>query len=129
MNLEIPRTNVIDMADKTNFYVNCLLRRLDSLRYFSGQSTQITIMTAITRFYTAISLLKNSRREKRQPRLISVVGLIGRAESAIGTQGSIFVRGELWPARADVPIARGESVRVIGLNRDGLFLVVEQLPS
>jgi membrane-bound ClpP family serine protease len=86
-------------------------------------------MAVITRFCTALSLLKHSRREKRQPRLRSVVGLIGRAESAIGANGAIFVRGELWPARADVPIARGDSVRVIGLNRDGLFLVVEQLPS
>ena len=84
-------------------------------------------MTSIANLLTALSLLKNSRREKRHPAGRPVVSLIGRAETPIGTHGTVFVRGELWPARSDVSIARGESVRVVGLTQDGLCLVVEQL--
>ena len=95
--------------------------QLDSLR-------SISVMTVITKFSTALSLLKHSRFEKRHPGARSLVGHIGRVEIPIGAHGSVYVRGELWPARADSPIASGEKVRVIGLNSDGLFLVVEQLP-
>jgi len=83
-------------------------------------------MTVITRFSTALRLLKRSRLEKKHPVTRSLVGLIGRVESPLGARGSVFVRGELWPAYADAPIASGEKVRVVGLNRDGLFLVVER---
>ena len=85
-------------------------------------------MTVITKFSTALRLLRRSRHKKRYPRVTSVVGLIGRAETLINNQGAIFVRDELWPARADVSIAPGESVRVVGLSRDSLCLVVTEYP-
>lgn len=86
-------------------------------------------MIVITKFCTALRLIRHSRREKRYPRTRSVVGLIGRADTRIAPDGTVFVRDELWAARARVPIESGESVRVIGVNRDRLALVVEQLPS
>ena len=86
-------------------------------------------MTVITKFSTALSLIKESRREKKNPQARFVVGLSGRAETAIAPDGTIFVRGLLWAARADVPIEIGKSVRVIGLSPDRLALVVEPLPS
>jgi len=86
-------------------------------------------MNAITKFSTALRLLKHSRLEKRHPDARSLIGLIGKVESPVGAGGAVFVRGELWPAHADAPIASGEKVRVIALNRDGLFLVVERLAS
>jgi membrane-bound serine protease (ClpP class) len=52
-----------------------------------------------------------------------IIGLRGRARTEIAPEGTVFVRGELWGARAAMRIAEGESVRVIGL--DGLVLKVE----
>lgn len=52
-----------------------------------------------------------------------MIGLMGRAETAIAPEGTIFVRGELWKARSKMSIVPGESVRVIGM--DGLTLDVE----
>ena len=86
-------------------------------------------MPVISKLQTALSLIRQSRREKRNPKARFVVGLIGRAETAIAPDGTIFVRGLLWAARAHVPIEIGESVRVIGLSPDRLALVVEHLPS
>ncbi len=55
--------------------------------------------------------------------LAGMIGLKGRAETAIAPEGRIFVRGELWRARSQAKIAPGESVRVIGVN--GLTLEVD----
>jgi membrane-bound serine protease (ClpP class) len=52
-----------------------------------------------------------------------MIGLSGRAETAVAPQGTIFVRGELWKARSQMSIAPGERVRVTGI--DGLTLDVE----
>jgi membrane-bound serine protease (ClpP class) len=52
-----------------------------------------------------------------------MIGLVGRAQTAIAPQGTVFVRGELWKARSKMSIARGEGVRVKGI--DGLTLDVE----
>jgi membrane-bound serine protease (ClpP class) len=52
-----------------------------------------------------------------------MIGLKGRAQTAIAPEGMVFVRGELWRARSIMSIAAGEPVRVIGLS--GLTLDVE----
>jgi membrane-bound serine protease (ClpP class) len=51
-----------------------------------------------------------------------VIGLTGKAQTAIAPQGTIFVRGELWRARSQNNIAPGQPVRVTGL--EGLTLDV-----
>jgi membrane-bound serine protease (ClpP class) len=55
--------------------------------------------------------------------LAGMIGLKGRAETAIAPEGRIFVRGELWRARSQTKIAAGENVRVVGV--DGLTLDVD----
>jgi membrane-bound serine protease (ClpP class) len=52
-----------------------------------------------------------------------MIGLKGRAETAIAPEGRVLVRGELWRARSQMKIAPEESIRVIGV--DGLTLEVE----
>ncbi|HEY7544295.1 MAG TPA: NfeD family protein, partial [Blastocatellia bacterium] len=52
-----------------------------------------------------------------------MIGLRGKAKTAIAPEGTVFVRGELWGARSRMKIVAGESVRVTGL--DGLTLEVE----
>ena len=55
--------------------------------------------------------------------LNALIGEIGEAKSYIHRDGSVQVAGELWTARSDQPIQKGEDVRVIG--RDGFVLFVE----
>lgn len=74
-------------------------------------------------FTFILRLAIRARRAKVTTGSTGMIGLIGRAETAIAPQGTIFVRGELWKARSKVSIARGESVTVIGM--DGLMLDVE----
>lgn len=54
-----------------------------------------------------------------------LVGMSGKAQTELSPEGMIFVRGEIWKARAEEPIAAGERVEVIGV--DGLELRVRKV--
>jgi membrane-bound serine protease (ClpP class) len=74
-------------------------------------------------FTFILRLAIRARRAKVTTGSAGMIGLTGKAETAIAAEGTIFVRGELWRARSKMPITPGESVRVTGMN--GLTLDVE----
>jgi membrane-bound serine protease (ClpP class) len=76
--------------------------------------------------FALTGLALRSRRSKRNVRTSGVIGLAGRAETAIAFEGAVFVRGELWHARSAAEIARGERVRVVGIDAAALRLIVER---
>jgi len=54
-----------------------------------------------------------------------LIGEVGVVRQALAPRGKVFVHGELWNARAAVPLPEGVQVRVVGL--EGLTLTVEAL--
>jgi membrane-bound serine protease (ClpP class) len=70
-----------------------------------------------------LKLALRSRHEKVTTGTAGMIGLRGRAETEIVSEGTVFVRGELWHARSPMKIARGGIVRITGV--DGLTLEVE----
>jgi len=75
-------------------------------------------------FTFILRLAVRARRAKVTTGSAGMIGLIGKAETAIDPEGTIFVRGELWKARSKTSsIARGEAVKVIGM--EALTLDVE----
>jgi membrane-bound serine protease (ClpP class) len=55
-----------------------------------------------------------------------MVGERGEARSALAPRGTVRVRGEVWTAVADDPVAAGEPIEVLAV--DGLTLRVRRLP-
>ena len=53
----------------------------------------------------------------------AMVGEIGEARTALDPEGTVFVHGEFWSARAPSPVPAGERVRVVSV--DGMKLEVE----
>ncbi|HYP25832.1 MAG TPA: NfeD family protein [Blastocatellia bacterium] len=76
--------------------------------------------------FALTGLALRSRRSKLDVRTPGVIGLAGRAETPIASGGAVFVRGELWQARSAAEIARGERVRVVGIDATDLRLIVER---
>ncbi|HJQ70298.1 MAG TPA: NfeD family protein [Blastocatellia bacterium] len=70
-----------------------------------------------------LKVASRARRAKRDVGLTGIVGLRGRAVTTVAPEGTVFVRNELWRARAAEAIGQGESVLVTGL--DGITLEVE----
>jgi membrane-bound serine protease (ClpP class) len=68
-------------------------------------------------------------KARRRPVVSGREGLVGReglAPAAFTGTGSIRVDGEIWRARAAVPVAAGQKVRIMAI--DGLTMVVEPVP-
>jgi membrane-bound serine protease (ClpP class) len=63
-------------------------------------------------------------RRKQTAGVEEMVGLVGRAQSALAPEGSVFVRGEYWTARSDEPIRAGDRVEVVAV--EGLRLRVRR---
>lgn len=55
-----------------------------------------------------------------------LVGQIGNAATALTPDGTVFVRGEHWNARAEAPMAEGEKIEVVAV--DGMRLRVRSAP-
>lgn len=52
-----------------------------------------------------------------------MIGLVGEVAQPLSPEGRVFVHGEYWNARSEVPVAAGQRVRVVAV--EGLELVVE----
>lgn len=74
-------------------------------------------------FTFVLRLALRARRAKVTTGTTGMIGLTGKAQTAIAPEGKVFVRGELWRARSQMSIEPGESVRVTGV--EGLTLDVE----
>jgi membrane-bound serine protease (ClpP class) len=70
-----------------------------------------------------VRLALRARQTRVTTGLAGMIGLKGRAETAIAPEGRVFVRGELWRARSQTKIAAGENVRVVGV--EGLTVEVD----
>lgn len=54
----------------------------------------------------------------------TLIGAVGQARTDLAPRGQVQLHGELWEARAEAPVARGDWVEVTG--RDGLTLIVRR---
>jgi len=70
-----------------------------------------------------LRLAYQARHAKVNTGIAGMIGQVGRAQTAISSRGTVFVRGELWRARSRMKIEPGEPVQVTGLS--GLTLEVE----
>jgi len=56
--------------------------------------------------------------------LESLIGLAGEAKTIIDKRGKVFVHGELWEAKSNKIIEKGEKVEVVGIK--GMLLTVKK---
>jgi membrane-bound serine protease (ClpP class) len=75
-------------------------------------------------FSSVVWLVVRSRRARPMTGDEGMVGAVGEARSAFGPggKGRVFVEGELWEARSDEVVSRGDAVTVSG--REGMTLRV-----
>ena len=85
------------------------------------------VLAVVVPFAIILMFLLRLAFRARQAKVVTgtagMIGIRGKAQTAISPEGTVFVRGELWKARSSMKIAPGEFVKVIGI--DGLMLEVE----
>ena len=75
----------------------------------------------ITVFLMTIAV--RARRNKITTGTQGLIGETGVAKTPLTPEGKVFVHGEMWDARSDVPVQPGDAIVVRSVN--GLHLVVE----
>jgi membrane-bound serine protease (ClpP class) len=91
-------------------------------------STAVLTATAIGSAAVLMLVLAVLLRSRKKPVVTGSEALIGAEGEALSWQegeGRVRIKGEIWRARADAPLAAGMHVKVLG--RDGLVLRVESL--
>jgi membrane-bound serine protease (ClpP class) len=86
----------------------------------------ILLVTLLTVLFFVIVVGFVIKAHKRKPTIgaSAMVGMIGVTKSELDPEGDVFVRGELWKARADKTIKKDRKVKVIRV--ENLVLVVEE---
>lgn len=83
---------------------------------------------ALTALFFIFAVGLTIRTQKKRPTTgrEGMVGLTGVAKTDVGLEGSVFVHGELWKAKAARDnISKDKEVRVVGV--DELILIVEEI--
>jgi membrane-bound serine protease (ClpP class) len=90
-----------------------------------GVNPIVSLATAVVTLGFFTFFIRKVWMARRQPAFSgpeSMVGAVGEARESISPEGLVFVKGALWKASAESPIAAGTPVRVVG--RRGLALQV-----
>jgi membrane-bound serine protease (ClpP class) len=74
-------------------------------------------------------LVTRARRTPIATGTEGMVGEIGRAATAVATEGRVYVHGETWDARSTSPVASGAEVRVLAVEGTRLVIEKKELPA
>jgi membrane-bound serine protease (ClpP class) len=80
------------------------------------------IVTALF-FLFVVGMGLKAQKRKVATGASGLTGAVGTAKTDIGEAGSVFVHGEHWNARSDVPIPVGSKVEVVAVN--GMLVTVK----
>lgn len=118
---------VLGVAGIAAFVVGALLMFPSTVPGFALSRPLIVAVTIVAAgfFLVALSLLLRSRRRPVATGGEALLGAEGEAVSWGREEGRVRVEGEIWRARAAVPLGAGVRVKVTG--RHGLVLTVEPI--
>lgn len=95
------------------------------IRISLGIIAPATIFTALF-FAFAIGLAVKAHKRRPTTGMEGMIGVVGAAREDLSPEGSVFVRGELWRARAKGgAIQKDKKIKVVGV--DNLVLIVEEV--
>ncbi len=91
-----------------------------------GLSLGIVIGAAVASAILLVLVLGALMRSRKRPVVTGAEALIGAEGEAVswdGRDGRVRIKGDIWAARSNAPLASGSRVKVVG--RDGLVLRVD----
>jgi membrane-bound serine protease (ClpP class) len=121
----LPTYGALGVGGVAAFAIGSLMLVDTNVPAFRLSLSVVIAMTLVagSLFLLVLSLLIRARRRPVVTGEAALLGVAGKVLSWSGAIGQVQVKGERWHACAEIPLASGQSVRVIG--RKGLTLVVE----
>ena len=83
-----------------------------------------TVAVTALFFLAVVGLAIKVHRKKGAAGPEALIGEVGRAETTLDPEGTVFLHSELWRARSDEPLEKGEEVEVTAV--EGLLLHVRR---
>lgn len=84
----------------------------------------VAVVTTTLFFLFAVGMGIRAQRRKPTTGMQGLIGEIGEAQSDIDPEGRVFLHGEIWRARSDSRIEKGEEIKVLAV--EGLRLRVSK---
>jgi membrane-bound serine protease (ClpP class) len=75
-------------------------------------------------FIITVTVAVRVHREKADTGKEGLIGMHAIVKEELDLTGQVFVRGEYWTARSDVPVQKGGQVTIVGI--EGLTLIVKK---
>jgi membrane-bound serine protease (ClpP class) len=130
VDVKYPTHGVLTVGGLGAFVLGALMLVDTSLAPALRVSWYVVLGTALAFAAFFVLAMGAAARAHRRPVAVgpeTLVGETGVARSALAPTGTILVAGELWQARADEPIATGDRVVVVALDK--LTLTVRRAPA
>jgi membrane-bound serine protease (ClpP class) len=86
----------------------------------------ITITTALF-FILVVGLAIKARKRPVVSGAEEIIGAMGSVRESFETEGRVLAHGEIWQAKTDTPLKKGQAVVVTDI--DGLYLIVKPVPT
>ena len=83
------------------------------------------IILAVLALLILLRIVAASRRQKKSRSHASVMGAIGIAETDLESEGLVLIGSEVWRAKTETAIRKGNRVRVAAI--EGVLLQVEPI--
>ena len=125
--LFMPSFGVLGIGGAIAFVVGSLILIETEVAAFQISMPLIVTVTVITVLFV-FTLISMAVRQRKKPVVSGreqMIGDVGEATADFSGMGNVHIHGELWSARSDQPVRKGQRVKVREL--DGLTLVVEPL--
>jgi membrane-bound serine protease (ClpP class) len=126
LEIKVPSGGLLTVGGVISMLIGSIMF-IDSPLPFMRVSLTVIIPAVIATalfFLFAVGVGLRAQRKKVATGDAGIVGESGRATSAVGDTGTVFVHGEHWNARSEEPIEKGASVEVVAV--EGMTLTVKQ---
>jgi membrane-bound serine protease (ClpP class) len=123
----MPSFGILGIGGGVAFVVGSLILMETEVAAFQISLPLIVVVTLVTAafVFTLITLAVKQRRKPIVSGREQMLGDIGEASTDFSDSGTIQIHGELWSARTDKPVRKGQRVKV--REMDGLTLLVEPI--
>jgi len=129
VDLKAPTHGVLTVGGIISLVAGALL--LFNSPLYQVSITAVVSVAVVTGLFFAFAIAKVVQAHRR-PAVTGREGLIGQsalARTALEPEGKVFLKGELWDATAlDGPIAAGETVEIVAVDRFSLQVKAMELP-
>lgn len=125
--LFVPSFGVLGIGGAVAFVVGSLILIETDVEAFQLSIPVIVTVTTVTVLFV-FTLISMAVRQRKKPVVSGreqMIGDVGEAIEAFSASGNIRIHGELWSARTERPVRKGQQVKVRAM--DGLTLVIEPL--